>query len=301
MSKLFGETIHKTSDNQIVSINLEDPEDFRLGRELKEHIIGNGRLIEGDMLNILPQLPSDSVQTIVADPPYFQVLLDHEWDNTWKNEEEYLQFAVNWVKACRRVLRQDGLMYVFGQLGKREHVWLHVCSRLAQVMQFHDKIVWDRAVGYERKDSFCPQYEEILVLRKDAESKPYFDKDAVRIKYDEKTRQRYLRDKRYKNKEAREQHLLKGKCATNIMRVPSLKGSSKEKVGHPCQKPLALVENLVSSSSRRGDIILDPFMGSGTTAVIAETTGRRWIGIEKDTEYIAMTEKRLRALARNIR
>ena len=267
-----------------------------LKRISREHAIGNGKLIEGDALDILPQLPPDSVQTIVADPPYFQVLLNHEWDNTWKDEEAYLQFTVNWVQACRRVLRDDGLLYVFGQLGKREHVWLHVCSRLAQVMQFHDMIVWDRAVGYERKDSFLPQYEMILVLRKDAESKPYFDKDAVRIPYDKETIQLYLRDKRYKDKKAREQHLLKGKCATNIMRVPSLKGASKEKVGHPSQKPLALVEKLVTSSSRHDDLVLDPFMGSGTTAVIAETTGRKWIGIEQEAEYIAMTKKRLKAL-----
>ena len=268
-------------------------------RELEGHIIGNGRLIEGDVLDVLPQLPADSVQTIVADPPYFQVLLNHEWDNTWSDEEAYLQFTVNWVQACRRVLRDDGLLYVFGQLGKREHVWLHVCSRLAQVMQFHDMIVWDRAVGYERKNSFDPQYEMILALKKNAESKPYFDKDAVRIPYDKKTIQLYLRDKRYKDKEARERHLLKGRYATNIMRIPSLKGASKEKVGHPSQKPLALVEKLVVSSSRRGDLVLDPFMGSGTTAVIAETTGRKWIGIEKEAEYIAMTEKRLRNLDGN--
>lgn len=270
-----------------------------LGRNLEEHAIGNGKLIEGDALDILPQLPANSVQTIVADPPYFQVLLNHEWDNTWSDEEAYLQFTVNWVQACRRVLRDDGLLYVFGQLGKREHVWLHVCSRLAQVMQFHDMIVWDRAVGYERKNSFDPQYEMILALKKNAESKPYFDKDAVRIPYDKKTIQLYLRDKRYKDKEARERHLLKGRYATNIMRIPSLKGASKEKVGHPSQKPLALVEKLVVSSSRRGDLVLDPFMGSGTTAVIAETTGRKWIGIEKEAEYIAMTEKRLRNLDGN--
>lgn len=270
-----------------------------LGRNLEEHAIGNGKLIEGDALDILPQLPANSVQTIVADPPYFQVLLNHEWDNTWSDEEAYLQFTVNWVQACRRVLRDDGLLYVFGQLGKREHVWLHVCSRLAQVMQFHDMIVWDRAVGYERKNSFDPQYEMILALKKNAESKPYFDKDAVRIPYDKKTIQLYLRDKRYKDKEARERHLLKGRYATNIMRIPSLKGASKEKVGHPSQKPLALVEKLVVSSSRRGDLVLDPFMGSGTTAVIAETTGRKWIGIEKEAEYIAMTEKRLRNLDEN--
>jgi hypothetical protein len=66
-----------------------------------------------------------------------------------------------------RVLRDDGLCFIFGQLGKREHTFLHLMSRLAHQHQFHDLIIWDRAVGYdERRDSFTPQYEMVLVLRK---------------------------------------------------------------------------------------------------------------------------------------
>jgi len=101
-------------------------------------------------------------------------------------------------------LCNDGLLYIFGQLGKREHIWLHTCSLLAKEMQFHDMLIWDRAVGYnERRDSFTPQYEMILVLRQSADAKPYFDKDAVRIPYSEKRIAAYLGDKRYKDKRAR--------------------------------------------------------------------------------------------------
>lgn len=255
--------------------------------------IGNGRLLAGDALALLPDIPANSVQCIVADPPYYKVL-DTEWDNDWAGENAYLQFSENWVSACKRVLRDDGLLYIFGQLGKREHVWLHTCSRLANIMQFHDMIIWDRVVGYERKDSFVPRYEMILVLRKEQKSIPYFDKDAVRIPYDRKTRELYLRDKRYKDKKAREAYLLKGKCSGNIMSIPSLKGSSREKRGHPSQKPIALVDRLVRSATREGDLVLDPFVGSGTTAIVAQATGRRWICMEKNPEYIKMTRKAMR-------
>ena len=258
-----------------------------------------GSLYQGDALEILPSLPASSAQVIIADPPYFQVL-NETWDNKWRSEEEYLAFTENWVSLCRRILRDDGLLYIFGQLGKREHVWLHSCSRLTQKMQFHDMIVWDRAVGYnDRQDSFTPQYEMILSLRKFKHTPAYFDKDAVRIPYDKPTIQAYLRDKRYKDKQARERHLLKGKYATNILRVPSLKGSSKEKVGHPSQKPLTLIQQLIRSSSRQGDLILDPFLGSGTTAVAAAMHNRRWIGIEQKDEYIQMTKARLDAMQDN--
>lgn len=256
--------------------------------------VGDGKIFCGDALQILPHLPSENFQAIIADPPYFQVLLNESWDTKWASPEEYFDWTLQWARECKRVLRPDGLMYVFGQLGKREHVWLHVTSMLAREMQFHDMIIWDRAVGYnERHDSFTPQYEMILVLRPQNDSKPYFNKDAVRLPYDESTIQTYLRDNRYKDKTAREQHLRKGKYATNILRVPSLKGTSNEKVGHPSQKPIALINQLISASTKAGDIVLDPFLGSGTTAASAQQLKRNWVGIESHPEFATMAYDRV--------
>ena len=76
----------------------------------------------------------------------------------------------------------------------------------------------------------------------------------------------------------------------------SLKGISKEKCGHPSQKPLRLIEKLVACSTDAGDLVLDPFLGSGTTAVAAESQGRRWIGIEANADYISIIETRLSEL-----
>src|SRR2546423_13974072 len=128
---------------------------------------------------------------------------------------------MRWLRETMRLLVPGGLLYCFGQLGKREHVFLHLMSRATLEFSFHDLIIWDRAVGYnERRDSFTPAYEMILVLRKgDA---PKFLKDAVRVPYDGRKIEMYLKDKRYKNKDARLKHLLKGKYSTNILRVPSL-------------------------------------------------------------------------------
>ncbi len=262
-------------------------------KQREEIRVGNGQIHTGDALEILPGLEGNTVQLVIADPPYFQVLPE-TWDNKWHSADDYLEWTVQWVKECKRILRHDGLIYIFGQLGKREHVWLHTCSLLAKEMQFHDMIIWDRAVGYnERYDSFTPQYEMILVLRKSAASKPYFNKDAVRIPYEKEKIQTYLRDKRYKDKQARERHLLKGKYATNILRVPSLKGSSKEKAGHPSQKPVVLVNHLIRSGSKEGDLVLDPFLGSGTTAESAEINNRRWVGMEQNEKYVKIAKERI--------
>jgi site-specific DNA-methyltransferase (adenine-specific) len=90
----------------------------------------------------------------------------------------------------------------------------------------------------------------ILALKKPG-AMAYFDKDAIREPYDQATQARYLKDKRYKNLSARREHLLKGKYATNVWRVPSLKGTSLEKCGHPAQKPEEIMRRLFCRPARR--------------------------------------------------
>lgn len=253
------------------------------------------RIIHADVLDGLASLPDETFQAIIADPPYGNVLLSQDWD-TGLDAEAYLDWSERWFSLALRKLKPDGLIYVFGQLGQREHRWIPLAARLCQLATFHDQLVWDRVVGYnERRDSFTPAYELCLVLRKSPTARPFFDKDAVRIPYDDATITRYLRDKRYRDPVARWNHLQQGKFATNLLRVPSLKGSSKEKVGHPSQKPERLVSMLVESSSRPGDWVLDPFLGSGTTAVVCEKLGRQWVGIEREPSYCLMAQGRIRA------
>jgi hypothetical protein len=103
----------------------------------------------------------------------------------------------------------------------------------------------------------------------------------------------YARDKRYKDTGKREEHLRKGKHATNILSIPSLKGASTEKVGHPTQKPFKLIRALVESSTCAGDMVLDPFFGSGTTGVVCARLGRPWTGVERHLPYCGMALKRL--------
>ena len=256
------------------------------------------KIICGDCTKVLQRQSENSARLVVADPPYFNVLLKQDWDTRWKNSDEYLEWSADWMRAACRVLWPGGLLYCFGQTGKREHAFLHLMSQAARMPEysFHDLIVWDRCVGYSvRRDSFTPATEMILVLRKDGE-RPYFDKSAIREPYDEKQIEIYAKDKRYKNKAPRMEHLRLGKFATNLWRIPSLKGTLSEKVGHPSQKPLALIERIILSSSAQGELVIDPFFGSETTALAAQKHGRNWIGIETSKEYCALSPKRIRQL-----
>lgn len=251
------------------------------------------QVICGDCLSVLPTLAPDSARLVIADPPYFNVLLGENWDTAWESEAAYLDWTTRWIEAAMQVLVPGGLLYCFGQVGKREHAMLHLMSQATRQWSFHDLLIWDRAVGYaNRCDSWNPAYEMALVLRRDG-APVLFDKDAVRERYSKKTIAAYARDKRYKDKAARRKHLSRGKYATNLWRIPSLKGSSKEKVGHPSQKPQALIERIVRACSVEGDLVVDPFLGSGTTAVACQKLARRWIGVEQDAAYAEMARARL--------
>jgi len=248
-------------------------------------------LIIGECIAEMKSLPDGAAQLVIADPPYFNVLSE-SWDRQWQDAQAYLDWSLTWLAEAMRVLRDDGLLYCFGQLGKREHAFVHLMSLAARQWQFHDLITWDRVVGYnERRDSFTPASEHILVLRKS--ETPKFHKHAIREAYDAETVAKYLKDKRYKDRDARMRHLAEGKFATNLWRIPSLKGASKEKCGHPSQKPLKLVERIILSSSDPGDLVLDPFLGSGTSAVAAQAHGRAWVGIEINPLYAELAKTRL--------
>jgi DNA modification methylase len=252
------------------------------------------QIICGDCITELDKLDANLARLVIADPPYFNVLRAESWDTSWQSEADYLAWTKLWLQSAMRVLVPGGLLYCFGQVGKREHVMLHLMSQATIEYSFHDLIIWDRVVGYNnRADSFNPCYEMILVLRKNG-GEVFFDKDAVREPYDAQTTERYARDKRYKNPEARREHLSRGKYATNLWRIPSLKGTSREKVGHPSQKPEALIERIIQSSTRSGDLVIDPFSGSGTTAVVAQKLGRTWLGIEKNENYFSLSQTRVK-------
>ena len=252
-------------------------------------------ILHGDCVELLPSLPEASARIVIADPPYGNVL-QQTWDTQWRDGEAYVDWSLRWMSGAMHTLVPGGLLYCFGQTGKREHLFLHLMSRACEQWQYHDLIIWDRVVGYnDRADSFTPAYEMVLVLRKEGE--PFFNKDAARETYDRATRERYARDTRYKDMTARLKHLKKGKKATNLWRLPSLKGASNEKCGHPSQKPEKVIERIIVSSSRPGELVIDPFLGSGTTAAVALRLSRSCIGIEQDADYLAMAQARLKLVS----
>lgn len=245
----------------------------------------------GDCLNVLAKIPSDSIQLIVCDPPYNILLAD------WDDHANYISWAKRWLAEAERVLSPTGSIAIFGGLQYQGEAGSGDLLSIISHMREHSKmllanlIIWNYPNGMSAQRFFANRHEEIAWFAKT--KKYFFDLDAVREPYDEETKAAYMKDKRL-NPESVE----KGRNPTNVWRIGRLNGNSLERVGHPTQKPAAVIERLVRALSYPGSTVLDFFAGSGVTARVAIQEGRNSICTDADPvlrEYMAKQVEFLRA------
>lgn len=236
-----------------------------------------------DCLDLLAQIPDASIQLIVCDPPYNLDLA------AWDNHDDYVGWARRWLAECERVLAPSGNLALFGGLQFENtragdlHELLHVI-RHERSLLLVNLIIWHYRNGMSAQRFFANRHEEIVWF---ARTRRYtFNLDAVRIRYTPEVEQAYLRDKRLNPDSVR-----KGKNPTNVWEIPRLNANSKERVGHPTQKPAALIERLVLALSNPGDLVLDFFAGSGVTAAVAMRCARHSIVADRDPDLRAHTAK----------
>lgn len=244
-----------------------------------------------DCLEVLRKIPSDSIQLIICDPPYNIMLAD------WDNHMDYIGWASQWLAEAERVLAPTGSIAIFGGLQYQGEAGSGDLLSIISHMRVHSKmllanlIIWNYPNGMSAQRFFANRHEEIAWFAKT--KKYFFDLDAVREPYDEETKAAYMKDKRL-NPESVE----KGRNPTNVWRIPRLNGNSRERVGHPTQKPAAVIERLVRALSYPGSTVLDFFAGSGVTARVAIQEGRNSICSDVDPvfrDYMARQINFLRA------
>lgn len=214
-------------------------------------------LLQQDCLELLKSLPDQSIQLILIDPPYN---LDLE---TWDTFDNYIDWASKWIEESYRVLSNNGSMVIFGGTqfrgGKSGDLieLIHYCRHHTK-FRLVNLIVWYYKNGMSAHRYFANRHEEVIWLTKTDEY--YFDLDAVRVPYSDKDLELALKDKRLNPNNVR-----KGKNPTNVWEIGRLNGNSKERVGHPTQKPLEIIRRFVKALSYPDAIVLDFFAGSGTT------------------------------------
>lgn len=228
-----------------------------------------------DCLDVLGKIPSNSIQLIVCDPPYNIMLAD------WDDRVDYIGWASKWLAEAERVLAPTGSIAIFGGLQYQGEAGSGDLISIISHMRAHSKmllanlIIWNYPNGMSAQRFFANRHEEIAWFAKT--NKYIFDLDAVREPYDEETKAAYMKDKRL-NPESVE----KGRNPTNVWRMSRLNGNSLERVGHPTQKPAAVIERLIRALSYPGSTVLDFFAGSGVTARVAIQEGRNSICTDAD-------------------
>ncbi len=241
----------------------------------------------GDCLQLLRQLPDSSVDLVVSSPPYN---IGKEYEKK-RALEHYLEEQATVLRECHRVLCQTGS--VFWQVGSyvddRRHVPLDV--RLFPILESlgmvpRNRIVWVRPHGLHARNRLSCRHETVLWFTKGEEYKFFLDPIRIPQKYPNKT------SWRPHNKGELTSHPL-GKNPGDVWAFQNVKHNHEEQTIHPCQFPEDMIERMVFASTETGDIVLDPYMGVGTVAVVARDLDRHFVGAEIDSKYHAVALHRL--------
>lgn len=243
----------------------------------------NGLLYQEDSIHWLKQLPENSVDMIFADPPYN--IKKADWDK-FESQEQYIDWSLQWIKESARILKPTGSLFICG--------FTEVLADLKHPAMKYFKgckwLIWHYKNKANLGSDWGRSHESILLLRKTRNFT--MNIDMVRIPYHDHTL-------KYPSHPQAETSLYgKGKPRRSdwtpnplgakpkdVIEIPTTCNGMGEKTKHPTQKPEELLRKLVLAASNPGDIILDPFTGSGTTLVVAEQLGRKWIGCEINPEY----------------
>lgn len=247
-----------------------------------------------DCCDFLKELPDESVQLICIDPPYNLELAG------WDIYDNYIEWAAKWLDEAYRVLSKNGNMVIFGGIQFRD-VKSGDLIDIIQYIRHNSKfklintIIWYYKNGMSAHRYFANRHEEAIWLAKSNDY--YFDLDSVRVPYSEEDLKLALKDKRLNPENTK-----KGKNPTNVWQIGRLNGNSKERVGHPTQKPVEIIDRFVKALSFPGSIVLDFFAGSGTVGRVCINEGRNCLMCDSDSmslEYFDKHLEKMRDLGEN--
>lgn len=240
----------------------------------------------------LQTLESNSVDLIFADPPYN--IKKAEWD-TFESQQHYVEWSQEWIAQASRILKPTGTLYVCGF----SEILADIKLPALRYFQGCRWLIWHYKNKANLSNDWGRSHESILHFRKTKSFK--LNIDNIRIPYGEHTlkypEHPQAETSLYGNNGKNERKMWypnpKGAKPRDVIEIPTTCNGMNEKTKHPTQKPEELVRKFVLSSSSRGDIVVDPFVGSGTTLVVAEQLGRKWLGCDIIPEYIEWAIKRI--------
>lgn len=241
-----------------------------------------------DCNDFLKSIPDDSIQLICIDPPYNLELAG------WDIYDNYIEWASTWLDEAYRVLSPNGSMVIFGGIQFRDAKsgdLIDIIHHIRHKTKFKliNTIIWHYKNGMSAHRFFANRHEEAIWLVKSDDY--YFDLDSVRVPYSDKELELALRDKRLNPENTK-----KGKNPTNVWEIGRLNGNSKERVGHPTQKPVEIIERFVKALSYPGSTVLDFFAGSGTIGRVCIDEGRNCLMCDSDDKSLEYFSKHIKQM-----
>lgn len=229
----------------------------------------------GDAVELFTDVRSETVDLIIADPPY-NLGKDYGNNQDSKSFEDYVSFSRQWLSEAKRVLKPRGTIYVF--MGVRFISYLYGLLDRDLDLHFNSWIVWHYTQGIGKTKGFSPRHDDVLVFTKSDDFT--FNLDAIRVP------QKFYRAR----------NNMRGANPGDVWKFSHVHYCNENRQGHPTQKPEGLIERMVLASSNPGEIVLDPFSGSGTTLRVCQQLERNCIGFEINPTYVEMTKQRLNAV-----
>lgn len=264
-------------------------------KKLKLQTVCNGAsLFRGDARHLLRSLPDKSVDLTVTSPPY---CIGKEYESSTKVGdfiETHLAILPEIVRVTKdggSICWQTGYHVTENSIVPLDYHVFEILRQFEEV-RLRNRIVWHFGHGVHASKRFSGRHEVVLWFTKGREF--LFDLDAVRIQ------QKYPGKKHYKGpKKGEYSGNPAGKNPSDVWLIPNVNANHVEKTVHPCQFPIALALRLVRALTKKGQTVLDPFAGTGSTGVAALIEKRRFIGAEMSAEYCALAKKRLIAASQN--
>ncbi len=237
------------------------------------------KIIHGDCLKVLPRIEEDSVDLIFADPP-FNIGYKYDKYNDSQKRENYIAWTKDWMARCKKVLKPNGSFYI--AIGDEHAADVKIIADdLGLFMR--NWLIWHYTFGQQMKNKFARSHTHIFYFVKDKNNFTFND-SAVRVPSD--------RQLIYNDKRANPAGKMPDDVWSHFPRICGTFGHRKQ--WHPCHMPESLLAKIIRVSSNEGDCVLDPFSGSGTTAVVAAKLKRKYTGIELSSEYAKESRKRIK-------
>lgn len=266
------------------------------------------KVLQGDNLSILKNIGDCKVNLIYLDPPFFTNKKHvnskndkfYEFDDKWATMDQYLNFLRDRFKEMKRILTKDGSIFVHIDKSASHYVKV-LLDEIFGIENFRSEIIWSYKRWSNSKKGLLNNHQVILFYSKTKEfkfNKIYTDY-SVTTNLDQIFQER-VRDERGKAVYKKDENGItilggpkKGVPLGDVWEIPYLNPKAKERVGYPTQKPILLLDKIINLVTNKGDVVLDPFCGSGTALVSAKLLDRKYIGIDISKTAVELTKSRL--------